>query len=80
MFDQTDSPEDDFEDVLTALGIDIVEWGEAFDAERDFPEYLLAVAVQDLYIAGALHSGQEVVNIATRWWPLPTDINNTNGA
>lgn len=80
MYDQSDSPEDDFEATLTALDINITEWGEAFDANRDFSEYLLAAAIQDLYIAGALHSGQETVNIAARWWPLPVNPNDTNGA
>lgn len=58
------------DDALTDLGIDPSIYQESIDAQREFPEYLLAVAIQDLWIADSLSDGQEVVNIARKYWPL----------
>lgn len=57
-------------DALTDLGIDPSSYQESIDAQREFPEYLLAVAIQDLWIADSLSDGQEVVNIARKYWPI----------
>lgn len=66
------------DEVLTDLDVSPGDYWEAINAERDFPEYLLAVAIQDLYIADSLADGQEVINIARKFWPMPIDINEEN--
>lgn len=56
-------------DRLTALGISSEAYRESIDAQREFPEYLLAAAIQDLWIADSLEHGQEVVHVARKYWP-----------
>ena len=60
---------------LADLGVNPAGYIEAIDAQREFAEYLLAVAIQDLWIAGSLAHGQEVVNIARKYWPMPANTN-----
>jgi len=55
---------------LADLGINPARYIEAIDAQREFAEYLLVVAIQDLWIAGSLAHGQEVVSIARKYWPI----------
>lgn len=69
-YDQTEVPEASLAEALTALDINPADYEESLAAERDFSEFILAKAVTDLYIAGSLHTGQEVVRIARRYWPV----------
>lgn len=57
-------------EALTDLGISPAGFQESIDAQREFPEYLLAAAIQDLWIADSLADGQEVVHIARKYWPV----------
>lgn len=66
----TEPDDPSMEDSLTALGISHSDYWEAVDAKREFAEYILAAAIQDLYIAGSLTDHQEVVHIARKYWPL----------
>lgn len=70
-FDQAERPDISLPGALTALGISPKIFKEALDAEREFSEYLLSLALMDLYEAGELHSGRKVVVIARGYWPLP---------
>lgn len=65
---------------LTALGVNPDHYWDSIEAKREFPEYLLAVAIQDLYIADSLAAGQEVVNIARKYWPAMAASNEENAS
>lgn len=65
-------------EILDDLGIDTVDYRLAHDAELQFSDFLVAVALEDLYLAGVLREGQEVVNIAQQFWPSLTDDQHTD--
>lgn len=57
-------------DRLIELRIDPEGYKESISAERDFVDYIAALAIQDLHRAGVLTRGPEVVAVAQQFWPL----------
>jgi len=66
------------EAALHELGVDPVDYTAALAAEGDFADYLVAVGLQDLHLAGALEDGAELVAIARQFWPLLADVIHSN--
>ena len=64
------------DEILTALGVDPSGYAESMGAQREFAEYILAVAIEDLYLAGALNASAEVVHIARKYWPAAAAATN----
>lgn len=77
-YDQTEVPDASLAEALTALDIDPKTMRAALAADLEYAEFLLATAIYDLYIAGSLHTGQEVVRIAQRYWPISLDQHDNN--
>lgn len=56
-------------DRLHTYGISVDAYREAINAEREYVEYILAVAIEDLFLADSLDGNAEVVHIARKYWP-----------
>ena len=57
-------------DRLHAYGISADAYREAINAEREYVEFILAIAIEDLFLADSLDNNAEVVQIARKYWPV----------
>lgn len=57
------------DEILTALSIDPAGYRESMAAQREYVEFILAVAIEDLYLTDGLTGQHEVIHIARKYWP-----------